>query len=99
MAQPISAPPHWSVLDGKLHREFVFDDFSSAFGFMTRLALHAERHDHHPEWFNVWNRVSIDLVTHDAGGITQQDLDFAFKANEVARSMSTDTTDDRTASD
>ncbi len=67
----------WSLREGKLHLEEAFQDFSQAFGFMTRVALLAEKADHHPEWSNVWNRVTIDLVTHDAGGITQRDLDLA----------------------
>ena len=81
-------PPKWSVVDGKLHREFIFEDFATAFGVMTHLALEAERRNHHPEWSNVWNKVTIDLMTHDAGGITQQDVDFAVKASEIARTMS-----------
>ncbi len=89
-------PPKWSVVDGKLHREFIFDDFATAFGFMTHLALEAERRNHHPEWSNVWNKVTIDLVTHDAGGITEQDVDFAVKADEIAGTMSPYTTDDET---
>ena len=65
----------WSVENGKLHRSFSFSDFTEAFAFMTRAALHAEKMDHHPEWSNVYNRVEVDLTTHDAGGITE--LDFA----------------------
>jgi 4a-hydroxytetrahydrobiopterin dehydratase len=70
--------PAWSVVDGKLHRELQFADFVSAFSFMTRVALLAEKRDHHPEWRNVYNKVVIDLVTHDAGDtITQADVDLA----------------------
>jgi 4a-hydroxytetrahydrobiopterin dehydratase len=65
----------WSVESDKLHRSFLFSDFTEAFAFMTRAALHAEKMDHHPEWSNVYNRVKVDLITHDAGGITE--LDFA----------------------
>lgn len=65
----------WVIDDGKLHREYQFADFSEAFGFMVRVALVAESMNHHPEWFNVYATVRVDLVTHDAGGIT--DLDFA----------------------
>jgi 4a-hydroxytetrahydrobiopterin dehydratase len=72
--------PGWSLQNGKLHREWKFADFNAAFGFMTRVALEAERLNHHPEWSNVWNRVVADLVTHDAGGLTKNDL-------ELARSM------------
>ena len=67
----------WSVLNGKLHREVTFKDFSEAFGFMTRVAFLAERLNHHPEWFNVYSRVAIDLTTHDAGGISAKDVEFA----------------------
>ena len=60
----------WSVQDGRLHRELQFRDFTQAFGFMAEVALVAERMDHHPDWSNVWNRVVIDIASHDAGGIT-----------------------------
>lgn len=67
----------WAVKNEKLHREFKFADFAHAFGFMTTAAVLIEKMNHHPEWFNVYNRVSIDLTTHDAGGITQRDVDLA----------------------
>lgn len=70
--------PGWTHQDGKLCRVCQFGDFSEAFAFMTRVAMEAERLDHHPEWRNVWNKVEISLVTHDAGGITG--LDFALAA-------------------
>jgi len=70
--------PEWALVGEKLHREFRFRDFSEAFAFMTRVALLAERVDHHPEWSNVYATVRIDLRTHDAGGIT--DLDFELAA-------------------
>ena len=69
--------PLWRLKDGKLHREMRFADFRAAFGFMTQVALLAERSDHHPEWSNVYNKVTIDLVTHDAGGVTQRDVSMA----------------------
>jgi 4a-hydroxytetrahydrobiopterin dehydratase len=69
--------PSWTVKNGKLHRELVFSDFTEAFSFMTKVALHAEKMNHHPEWFNVYNRITIDLMTHDAGGITQNDVELA----------------------
>jgi 4a-hydroxytetrahydrobiopterin dehydratase len=67
----------WSVQDEKLHRELSFPDFVEAFGFMSSVALVAERMDHHPEWSNVYGRVVIDLTTHDAGGITERDFELA----------------------
>ncbi|HTO52983.1 MAG TPA: 4a-hydroxytetrahydrobiopterin dehydratase [Myxococcota bacterium] len=74
----------WSLRDGKLHREFQFPTFSAAFGFMTRVALEAEKLDHHPDWSNSWNRVVVDLVTHDAGGITERDLALAKRIAELS---------------
>lgn len=71
----------WSLKDGKLHREFKFSDFNAAFGFMARAALFAEQMNHHPEWFNVYNKVIIDLATHDAGGVTELDFKLAGKMN------------------
>ncbi|MDA8016672.1 MAG: 4a-hydroxytetrahydrobiopterin dehydratase [Thermoanaerobaculia bacterium] len=71
----------WIVKDGKLHRELQFDHFQQAFAFMTRLALYAEAQQHHPEWFNVWNRVVIDLTTHDVGGLSDKDVAFAEAVN------------------
>lgn len=74
----------WTVLDGKLQRDFQFDDFVTAFGFMTRVALVAESMNHHPEWFNVYNSVSIHLSTHDVGGISEADFKLAARINELA---------------
>jgi 4a-hydroxytetrahydrobiopterin dehydratase len=73
----------FSVRDGKLHRTFRFPDFVSAFGFMTRVALVAERMDHHPEWSNVYGTVTVDLTTHDAGGLTERDFALAAKMNAL----------------
>lgn len=73
----------WTIENGKLHKEFQFDNFVSAFGFMTQLALVAESMNHHPEWFNVYNRVTIDLTTHDAGGISDLDFQWAKQANAI----------------
>lgn len=73
----ITAPTGWEVVDGRLHRELTFADFSEAFGFMTRVALAAEKADHHPDWSNSWNTVTIDLVSHDAGGLTERDVALA----------------------
>jgi 4a-hydroxytetrahydrobiopterin dehydratase len=69
--------PKWSLAEGKLHRELKFADFNEAWGFMSRVALVAEQMNHHPEWFNVWSTVRIDLRTHDCDGISQRDIDLA----------------------
>ena len=76
--------PGWQVVAGKLHRELTFGDFVEAFGFMTRVALAAERMDHHPEWFNVYNRVVIDLRTHDCDGISGRDFALARRIDALA---------------
>ena len=73
----------WSLRSDKLYRKFVFADFVEAFGFMSRVALLAERMDHHPEWSNVYNRVEIHLTTHDAGGITERDFDLAQRISRL----------------
>jgi len=69
----------WSEVAGRdaIAKTFTFKDFNAAFGFMSRVALAAERMDHHPEWFNVWNRVEITLSTHDAGGLSERDVRLA----------------------
>jgi 4a-hydroxytetrahydrobiopterin dehydratase len=77
----------WAIANGKLHREYRFRTFVQAFGFMTQVALLAERAAHHPEWFNVYNRVVVDLTTHEAGGITRKDLDLAREIEEIAGQM------------
>lgn len=75
---------NWSVCNGKLHREFSFDDFVAAFGFMTQVAILAETMQHHPEWCNLYNRVTIDLVTHDAdNAISAHDITLARKINAL----------------
>jgi len=76
--------PGWIVKEEKLHKDFEFVDFNQAFGFMTRAAMHIEKMNHHPEWFNVYNKLTIDLTTHDAGGITQNDIDLAKILNSLA---------------
>ncbi len=75
--------PGWHAVDGReaIAREFRFKDFNAAFAFMTRVALLAEKMDHHPEWFNVYNKVDVTLATHDAGGVTQNDIDMAKAMN------------------
>lgn len=77
--------PNWTVVEGKLHREFTFDDFAHAIGFITTAALKIEALDHHPEWANVYNRVSVDLVTHSAGGITMKDVGLAAILDKLAQ--------------
>ena len=74
----------WSIENGKLHKNFQFESFVEAFGFMTKSALAAEAMNHHPEWFNVYNKVTIDLNTHDLGGISTWDLELARKMDEFA---------------
>jgi 4a-hydroxytetrahydrobiopterin dehydratase len=73
----------WTVVNKKLHKDFEFSDFIQAFGFMTRAAMHIEKMNHHPEWFNVYNKVTIDLTTHDAGGITENDINLAKILNSL----------------
>ena len=75
----------WRVEGGKLHREYRFADFVGAFGFMTGAALVAESMNHHPEWFNVYGTVRVDLTTHDAGGITELDVTLATRMEALAR--------------
>ena len=75
----------WTIQAGKLHRQFQFNSFVEAFGFMSSSALVAEAMGHHPEWFNVYNKVTVDLTTHDAGGITLLDVKLARRMNELAR--------------
>lgn len=76
--------PGWSLADGKLAREFKFPDFARAFGFMASAAIEADKLDHHPEWSNVYNKVTVQLVTHEAKGITDLDFRLAQKMNELA---------------
>ena len=75
--------PGWTVTLGKLHRVFEFADFRQAFGFMTAVALAAEAMNHHPDWSNVWNKVTIDLNTHSAGGITSNDFALAAEIQKI----------------
>ena len=67
----LAGVPRWALRDGHLHRDFAFPSFVEAFGFMTRVALLAESRNHHPDWSNAWNKVSIDLVSHDVGGLSR----------------------------
>lgn len=83
MAKLMTKLPGWSIQNGKLHREYECKDFVTAFGNMTRVALIAESMNHHPEWFNVWNKVVIDLVTHSVKGISDLDFVLAEKVEDV----------------
>jgi 4a-hydroxytetrahydrobiopterin dehydratase len=78
--------PAWKLVDGRdaITRAFRFKNFSEAWGFMARVALLAEAQDHHPEWFNVWNRVEITLSTHDAGGLSARDVSLAKAIDAIA---------------
>jgi 4a-hydroxytetrahydrobiopterin dehydratase len=78
-ASLLAGLPGWTAVQDRdaIQKSFRFADFNAAFGFMTRVALQADKVDHHPEWFNVYNRVDITLSTHDANGLTQRDIDLA----------------------
>jgi 4a-hydroxytetrahydrobiopterin dehydratase len=79
--------PGWTVLDAKLHRDYQFADFAHAIGFIATAAIGIEKRNHHPEWFNVYNRVRVDLTTHDSGGITQKDVDLAQMLENIAKRL------------
>ncbi len=80
-----SAGGEWTFQGGKLHRTFQFKDFVGAFGFMSQVALVAERMNHHPEWFNVYRTVTVDLTTHDADGVSESDFELAAAMETLAR--------------
>ncbi len=89
-AEALEQLPAWSVAPGDrsaISRKLVFADFNAAFGFMTRVALKADRMDHHPEWSNVYNRIDILLTTHDAGGVTDLDVQMARFIDDAAKSL------------
>ncbi|KAH7052483.1 pterin-4-alpha-carbinolamine dehydratase [Linnemannia elongata] len=77
----------WSLVDGReaIKRTLQFKDFNEAFGFMTRVALYADKHDHHPEWFNVYNRVEVTLATHDVQGLSIRDVKLAQFIDEICK--------------
>ena len=79
--------PGWTVVAGKLHREYQFPDFIHAFGFMATAAIAIEKMNHHPEWSNVYSKVNVDLTTHDSGGITQKDVDLAMTLEGLAKKL------------
>ncbi len=85
ISQKLQSLDGWSLLNGKLHKEFTFTDFVQAFRFMSGVALVAERMNHHPEWFNVYNRVVIDLSSHDVGGISTRDFELASMVDALSR--------------
>jgi len=86
-SEALSGLEDWSEVEGRdaISKTFTFADFNAAFGWMTRVALVAEKKNHHPEWFNVWNRVEVTLSTHDAGGLTGLDIKLAKKMDAMAR--------------
>jgi 4a-hydroxytetrahydrobiopterin dehydratase len=84
VAAGLAERPAWRLVEGRLHRELRFADFGAAFGFMARVALEAEKLDHHPDWSNVYDRVVIDLRTHDAGGVTEKDFALAAAIDRIA---------------
>jgi 4a-hydroxytetrahydrobiopterin dehydratase len=79
--------PAWSIQHEKLHREYRFPDFAHAFGFMATAAIQIEKRNHHPEWLNVYNRVTVDLTTHDSNGITQKDIDLAHLLEQLSAKL------------
>ncbi|PIW36146.1 MAG: 4a-hydroxytetrahydrobiopterin dehydratase [Nitrosopumilales archaeon CG15_BIG_FIL_POST_REV_8_21_14_020_33_23] len=81
--QELKNLPGWKIVNEKLHKEFQFESFNQAFGFMTRSAMEIEKMNHHPEWFNVYNKITIELTTHDAGGITKNDVNLAKILNSL----------------
>jgi 4a-hydroxytetrahydrobiopterin dehydratase len=83
IAAGLSKLKGWSVAKGNLHRMFKFKDFTQAFGFMKRVALAAEKMDHHPDWSNAYNKVTVDLSTHSAGGLTKNDFELAGKMQKI----------------
>ena len=83
IAAELAKLPGWTYESGKLHRVFTCRDFVHAFGFMTSVALAAEAMNHHPDWSNSWNKVTVDLVTHSSGGVTERDLELALKISQI----------------
>jgi 4a-hydroxytetrahydrobiopterin dehydratase len=86
--------PDWKLTPdrgGALKREFLFHDFAQAFGFMTQVAVYAEKHNHHPEWCNVYNRVSVTLTTHDVQGVSMQDVEMALLMDRISSALATQT--------
>lgn len=88
-SEALAGLPQWSLAEGReaITRTVRFRDFNAAFGFMTRVAMYAEKHDHHPEWFNVYSRVELTLATHDAGGLTMRDIELAHFIDAAAAAL------------
>ena len=86
-AKALKELPGWSDVGKAISRTFTFKDFNEAFGFMSRVALVAEKRDHHPEWRNVYKTVEVTLSTHDAGGVTSRDIDLARAMDAIARQL------------
>lgn len=82
-ARELAALPGWSIQSGKLYRQFIFPDFTRAFGFMAQVALIAQAMDHHPDWCNAYNRVIMELSTHDLGGISTFDVELARRVEQL----------------
>ena len=87
IAAGLASLPLWRVHNAKLHRDYKFPDFAHAFGFMATAAIAIEKMNHHPEWFNVYNKVTVDLMTHDAQGITSNDVDLAKLLDDTAKRL------------
>ncbi|XP_070501487.1 pterin-4-alpha-carbinolamine dehydratase-like [Chironomus tepperi] len=87
LLQPLLSTGGWSMVEGRdaIYREFLFKNFNEAFGFMTRVALLADKMDHHPEWFNVYNKVQVTMSTHDCGGLSERDVKLANFMNEISK--------------
>ena len=88
IAAAVAGLPAWTIHEAKLHRQYQFPDFAHAMGFFATAAPLIEKMNHHPEWSNVYNRVTVDLSTHDAGGITQKDVDLAKVLEGIAKRLS-----------
>lgn len=86
IAAALARRPTWTVVDGQLHRELTFRDFGQAFGFMAQVALAAEKLDHHPDWSNSWNKVTIDITNHASGGLTERCFQLAAAVDAAADS-------------
>ena len=87
ITKQLAALPGWACVGGKLHKELRFQDFNEAWGFMSRVALVAEKRDHHPDWSNSWNAVVIDVVNHSAGGVTPACIDLCIAIEAISREM------------